>query len=125
MCIKNERAALAKHLQGPRSTVLMPIHDDEALEIYGDTEFVVLAGHFSSLSSMAYFDLSEAKAQWRRVRFETRNAPFFSIKSISKWEHLSKHFGDSRLTGYPDVLILARVVNIYVAGTSCCECGYV
>ena len=60
-----------------------PIHNDEALEIYGDTEFMVLAGHFSSLSCMASFDLSEAKVQWRRVMFETRNAPFFSMKFTS------------------------------------------
>ena len=46
------------------------------------------------------------------------------MKFTSYWKNLSKRFGDSWLTGYPDVLILARVINIYVLGTSCCECGY-
>ena len=58
-----------------------PIHDDAALRDHGVEALVLLAKHFSPLTSMAKFDLEEAKRQYKRVKAKVvmRTTPFFII----------------------------------------------
>lgn len=99
-----------------------PIHDNAHLDEHGIEEIRFLAEHFSYLEPMSSFDLEEALFEWKRLKFETRQSPFFSMGFTQFYEHLSQHF-DSAL-GYPNVLILARICLVLVVETSCCERVY-
>jgi len=99
-----------------------PIHDDDALRNHGNDEFLMIAEHFSYLRSMLSFDRREALFEWVRLKFETRGAAFFSMSFTKFYEHLSRHFDNAH--GYPNVLVLARVVLMIVSDTSICERVY-
>jgi hypothetical protein len=100
-----------------------PIHDDAALRNHGVEALVLLAKHFSPLTSMAKFDLEEAKRQYGRAKMEMRTTPFFTMNFKDFWGHLSIHY-DEHMTGFPDLLILARVVLMIVCDSACCEVGF-
>lgn len=102
-----------------------PIHDDTLLRDYGDNALVLVAGHYSELSSLSKerFSLEEARRQFSKIKFDVRDAPFFTMGFRKFWQHISAHFADAVL-GYPDLVILARVILLLVADTSCCEVGY-
>ena len=99
-----------------------PIHDDDALVNFGNEEIDFLLDHFASLTCMATINTVELKPQWKRVKFEQRHAPFFGMPFKDFWMHLKCHFNGS--LGYPDLLVLACVVVLIIADSSCCEQGF-
>jgi hypothetical protein len=60
--------------------------------------------------------------RWRKLKFEMRSAPFFSMPFNDLYEHLSEHYDNA--LGYPNLLILIRGVLMLVTNTSCCERVY-
>jgi hypothetical protein len=56
---------------------LWPMHDDEALDAFGNNDIRLLAKHFSGLDCMYNFNLDEAMIQWRSLKRETRRLPYF------------------------------------------------
>ena len=101
---------------------LWPIHDDAALDAFGNNDIRLLAKHFSGRDCMNNFNLDEALRQWRSLKRETRRLPFFkSCDYVQFWEHIATHYDTGGLTGYSEILILALVVLLIILDTSCCE----
>jgi hypothetical protein len=101
---------------------LWPIHDDDALDAFGNNDIRLLAKHFSGLDCMYNFNLDEAMRQWRSLKRETRRLPFFgSCDYVQFWEHIATHYDTGDLTGYSEILILALVILLIILDTSCCE----
>ena len=99
-----------------------PVHDNDALSVYGDSQIEFLAEHFSYLACTESCDTAEALFEWKRLKFEARAAAFFSMPFIGFYEHLSKHYDNS--LGYHNLLILVRAALMFVIDTSCCERVY-
>ena len=102
---------------------LWPIHDEEKLKTYGLEELEFIAQHFSELTSLTNFNLNEAKRQFQKAKLRMRSLPYYSMKFKDFWSHISTHF-DEALHGYPDLLIIVRIILLIVCDTSCCEVGY-
>ena len=100
-----------------------PIHDDDLLRSFGDGEIDFLTSHFSRLRCMQAVSASELRRQWKRVKFEQRNADIFGMEFSEFWTHLTVHFNGG-LVGYPDLLVLAGVVRMILIDSSCCEQGF-
>ena len=94
-------------------------HDPKALESWGVRELRSFADHYSGLTSMAGFDITECLHQWRRLKIEMSGQPFFSLPYKGFWEHLSRHYDN--IHGYPLVIKLARISLMLMPDTSCCE----
>ena len=77
------------------------------------------ADHFSGLTSMGDFNIEECLHQWKRLKEEVRDVPFFSLSYKRFWEHLSRHYDN--IHGYSLVIKLARVSLMIMPDTSCCE----
>ena len=77
------------------------------------------ADHFSGLTSMGDFNIEECLHQWKRLKEEVRDVPFFSLSYKRFWEHLSRHYDN--IHGYSLVIKLARISLMIMPDTSCCE----
>ena len=102
-----------------------PTDDDEALSNHGAEALTVICEHFKNLISMesSKFNLEEAKVQYRRLKFEMRSQPFFSMNFKNFWRRIVTMYDDN-LVGYPDFNIVMRVILMIVIDTSICETVY-
>ena len=61
--------------------------------------------------------------QYRRLKFEMRSQPFFSMNFKNFWRRIVTMYDDN-LVGYPDFNIVMRVILMIVIDTSICETVY-
>ena len=102
-----------------------PTSDDDALRRHGDKALSGICEHYKDLISMesSKFNLEEAKVQYRRLKFEMRSQPFFSMNFKNFWRRIVTMYDDN-LVGYPDFNIVMRVILMIVIDTSICETVY-